>query len=415
MLETIRAYAAERLAAAPDHDAIHERHAAHHLELARRHGSDRALWGPDRREHLAELDAESENLQLALRWAIERADAESALGLCSALGRYWLLRGLYADAMAWIERALRLPGAHAHPALRVDVMLRKTWALFPLGRADERLELLEEAEAVARELGDPRALSQVLQTRSVAITEAEGPHDVADALADEALHWATAAGDEWAAAMAAVAGARSATSGAALRERVAGAAARLEAVGSAYILAYLLSFAAYKSLLLSDDADAREFVRRATAAAAELGDPALAMQLHGEVGLVELLAGDADTARRAFIDEATLCRDLVYLPFALECLSGLAAVAVLDGDLDRAARLRGAASAHRYEQRDDAIQARLQATFFAPARERYGAGVWDAAEREGAALGFEPAIAYALGAGVSGPGPSTGGRRAPAR
>jgi hypothetical protein len=36
------------------------------------------------------------------------------------------------------------------------------------------------------------------------------------------------------------------------------------------------------------------------------------------------------------------------------------------------------------------------ARFFDPARERLGADAWDAAEREGRALGFADAVAYGL-------------------
>jgi len=70
----------------------------------------------------------------------------------------------------------------------------------------------------------------------------------------------------------------------------------------------------------------------------------------GITGLASLLAGDTDAARDAFREELELCRRLIALPIASEGLLGLAAVAVVDGDLGRAARLRGAAAAHCYGQ-----------------------------------------------------------------
>jgi hypothetical protein len=63
---------------------------------------------------------------------------------------------------------------------------------------------------------------------------------------------------------------------------------------------------------------------------------------------------------------------------------------------ERAARLVGAAAEHRYGQPRDPVDERLDATFFEPTRTRHGADEWDAATREGGALGFEDAIAYAL-------------------
>jgi hypothetical protein len=72
-------------------------------------------------------------------------------------------------------------------------------------------------------------------------------------------------------------------------------------------------------------------------------------------------------------------------------------VAVVRGDDHRAATLVGAAKAHRYDTAEDPVEARLADTFFEPARSRTGSGEWDAAAREGSTLGFEAAIAYALG------------------
>jgi hypothetical protein len=69
---------------------------------------------------------------------------------------------------------------------------------------------------------------------------------------------------------------------------------------------------------------------------------------------------------------------------------------VVDGDDKRAATLVGAADAHRYDQPEDPVDARLDETFFAPARTRCGTDARNAAAREGSVLGFEDAIAYAL-------------------
>ena len=73
------------------------------------------------------------------------------------------------------------------------------------------------------------------------------------------------------------------------------------------------------------------------------------MLLRGNFGLAALLTGDTDDARRAFREKLALCRQLVVLPFAFEGLIGLAAVATVRGNLDRArdspARLPHTASA----------------------------------------------------------------------
>jgi predicted ATPase/DNA-binding SARP family transcriptional activator len=394
MLETVRAYALERLAAMPDEDAIRERHHRHYLALAERHGTDRALWGTGHKEHLARLDAEIDNLHAALGWAVAQDDAAPALALAAALGSYWLLRGRYAEAVDWIDQALALPGADAHPALRVRALSVKAWTLWPLGRVAEQFAVMDEAESVARELADPLILSQALQTR--ADQGAVDHRDLAESLADEALHWATVADDDWAAAMAALAKAMAAGSAPELRERVDHAASLLEAAGNVYYLAELLASAAYFALGYGSDRDASDFVNRATPIARELDTPYLWMTLRGNFALAALLTGDTDAAAEAFREELTLCRELVALPFACEGLNGLAAVATIRRDPTRAARLTGAAAAHRYDSPEDPVEARLRASFLEPARTRCGGDEWDAAVRAGAALSFQDAIAYAL-------------------
>jgi non-specific serine/threonine protein kinase len=116
----------------------------------------------------------------------------------------------------------------------------------------------------------------------------------------------------------------------------------------------------------------------------------------GNLGLAALLTGDADTAINAFREELALCREMVVRPVAYEGLRGLAAVAVVEGDDERAATLVGAADAHSYDSPEEVVQARLDERFFAPGRARCGTRAWDAAAGDGGRLSFDEAIAYAL-------------------
>jgi hypothetical protein len=395
MLETIRAYAAEQLAASAYHDPIGERHYHFYLALAQHHGTEQALSGADSKKHIALLDADTDNLDAALAWAMDRPDAERALAMCVALGWYWFMRNRWADAVSWIAQALSMPGADAHPALRFRALRYTIWCLRPLGRAREQATALAEAEAIARDLGDPVILSQALRDRAH-LEAFAGRHAAADALADEALSWADTAGDAWEVALAFNVKAEGASTIAELRRRVDRAASLLEKVGNTYDLAGLLANASYAALCAARDHDAKELVDRAGPIARELDSPYVWMLLRGNLGLASLLTDDTETARQAFREELMLCRELVVLPIAFEGLRGLAAVAVNDGDANRAATLLGAATAHRYGEPDDALHARLETAFFKTARTRHGVEAWDAAACGGAALSFQDSIAYAL-------------------
>jgi predicted ATPase/DNA-binding SARP family transcriptional activator len=395
MLETIRAYATERFAATDNGGAVRERHYGYFLALAQRHGSDRALLGAHGKEHVARLDADAENLKAALGWAVDRRDRRRAIAVVAAVGRYWWMRDRYADAVTWVDRCLGLPGVDDDPTPRLRALCIRELAMWPLGRGAERPRALAELEADARAFGDPAFISQTLLSQ-LFVEVLAGRIDAADILADEALEWATASGDGWALANAARGKACAASTLAELRERVDWAASLLADAGNVYEVANLLSSAAYQALSLGGDRDAKQLVDRAVPITRELDSPYLSMLLHGNLGLAALLTGDPDAARQAFRDQLELCHELVVPPVSSEGLLGLAAVATLRDDLDRAARLSGASDGHRYGQPKGPVEARLHATFFERARARHGASNWDRVACEGAALSFNDAIATAL-------------------
>jgi predicted ATPase/class 3 adenylate cyclase len=396
MLETIRAYATERLAAAADQDAVRERHYRYYLALAERHGDERALWGASGKEHLARLDAEIDNLHAALAFALSHPGAERALAMAAALGWYWLMRNRYADAVNWIDQSLAKPGAEPRSALRVRLLCVKAMVLLPLRRRAEEQAAVTEGEAIARALGDPVSIAQVLQLRADHESFL-GRFDVAEPFADAAFDWAMRARDDWLIARAAYAQAQVAPTIAELRKRVDRAASLLDQAGNVYQLARLLAGgAAYPALMLGSERDAKEYLARALAFVRALDDPFVWMTFRGNLGLAALLTGDTDAAEDAFRDELRLSRELVVLPHASEGLLGLAAVAVARGDDHRAARLLGAAAEDRRDRPEDPVDARLDTEFFEPARTRHGADAWDAAASDGGTLSFDDAIAYAL-------------------
>ncbi|WP_225795936.1 BTAD domain-containing putative transcriptional regulator [Streptomyces aculeolatus] len=105
LLESVAAYARERLAEAAESGAYAVRHARHFTHLAEQ--ADDRLRGPGQQEWLRRLDAETPNLRAALAGCLERGEGEAALRLCGALGWYWFLRGRYREAHRAFGDALR--------------------------------------------------------------------------------------------------------------------------------------------------------------------------------------------------------------------------------------------------------------------------------------------------------------------
>ncbi|GAA2317960.1 BTAD domain-containing putative transcriptional regulator [Nonomuraea roseoviolacea subsp. roseoviolacea] len=91
MLQTIRAFCAERLAEAGEVARVRKAHAAYYLEFALT--ADRHVRGAEQLAWLARLDEESGDLDAAVRWAAETGHAELGLRLLAAAACYWWMRG----------------------------------------------------------------------------------------------------------------------------------------------------------------------------------------------------------------------------------------------------------------------------------------------------------------------------------
>jgi predicted ATPase len=83
MLETIRAFAVERLTASGEADALRRRHAAYFLAFAE--AAQKKFHGADDGEELNRLEVEHANLRAALRFFADEADLESAVRLLGGL------------------------------------------------------------------------------------------------------------------------------------------------------------------------------------------------------------------------------------------------------------------------------------------------------------------------------------------
>ncbi|MDQ3672595.1 MAG: hypothetical protein M3364_09220 [Actinomycetota bacterium] len=104
LLETIREYASDRLDASGAEGDLHRSHAEHFLEVA---GSVQIDTTPlAKRDALAILDRERDNLHAALQWSLA-SSSDLALPLAVGLWRYWLIRGYRRQGLAWLPAGAR--------------------------------------------------------------------------------------------------------------------------------------------------------------------------------------------------------------------------------------------------------------------------------------------------------------------
>ena len=189
MLETIREYALERLAARGDGEAVRRRHADFCLVLAEQ--AEPGLLGPEQREWLERLDAERDNIRAALSWALQAGEADVGLRIGYALWRYWQMRSHVPEGRERMEDLLAL--GSGSPAARAKAQTQIANLALNQGDLETARRMLEESLEVHRQTGDDRMVATALGLLSV-VTLRSGDIDTALAETRETLDAARRAG-----------------------------------------------------------------------------------------------------------------------------------------------------------------------------------------------------------------------------
>jgi predicted ATPase len=113
MLNVIREFVAERLAARPDIAEIGRRHADYYRTLAER--ADRPLRGLDQDHWAGRLEVEADNLAAAVGWYLANGPGRLP-NLFRILWLYWGLRDHLGEARAWIDQLLPIADSLAPQA-----------------------------------------------------------------------------------------------------------------------------------------------------------------------------------------------------------------------------------------------------------------------------------------------------------
>jgi predicted ATPase len=166
MLETIREFGLDELAAGDDAIATRDRHAAFFLALAER--SSPEVDGPEADIWLPKLDLDRYNLDQALDWLIARGRAEEAQRLAAALWRYWRIRGHLVNGCDLLSRALALPGP-VTPAVRAHAMWKLGYLHFYLGEFAAAQDYLGQSAALFTETGDWSGTANALDALGIVL------------------------------------------------------------------------------------------------------------------------------------------------------------------------------------------------------------------------------------------------------
>jgi predicted ATPase len=173
MLNIIRGFVAERLAARPDVAEIGRHHADYYRALAER--ADRPLRGLNQ-DHAAEgLEAEAANLAAAVDWYLAH-DREPLPHLFRVLWLFWGLRDHLGEARGWIDQLL--PAADSwKPGAQAELLWTAATTALEVVGADQAIQASQRLESLLAGIRDPylHAVSQVTMAGiSAAVGDFEG-------------------------------------------------------------------------------------------------------------------------------------------------------------------------------------------------------------------------------------------------
>jgi non-specific serine/threonine protein kinase len=388
LLETLREYGWEQLAAAGELAATRNRHRDWYLQLAEH--AKAAAHGPEQNAWLTRLEGELENLRAALGWCQEQADAaraaddeppsakragknlpagdgaEAGLRLAVALWGLWMRRGYLREAEHWLESTLTR-GSELSAWLRAEAFIRA--AHLAHGRGDlSRSRLLlqaarreyEQALALARREGRRADVVRTL----VSLTEVSASDDDLEAAWTYAVE----------------------------------ARQALEEIGDPDGLARTLGEMGRIALRRGDRRTARSLLEERLAICRTVGASEQLVHALGAMGHLERDEGSYDQAR-AYYQESLLLRRELGSMFALaQSLEDVAVLAGRQGEGERAMRLLGAAETFCETlgaRPPVAIAAEYERTV-REGRAELGEERFAARWAEGRAMSLEQAIDYAL-------------------
>jgi non-specific serine/threonine protein kinase len=154
LLETIREFGLERLAALGELEETRARHAAHFVAFAEAISPRLVVTGGA--GWLDRVDADHDNLRAALAWLLAMEDSEGSLRLVGSLAFYWRYRGHYAEGRRWLDQALTLAERRGPVPtdLRAAALTGSGSIAYYQGETERALDLLQSGLALWRGTGN---------------------------------------------------------------------------------------------------------------------------------------------------------------------------------------------------------------------------------------------------------------------
>jgi predicted ATPase/class 3 adenylate cyclase len=356
MLETIREFAGERLAAAGEEDEIAVRHAQRYADVARaiRDGVE-----GDAQVASVERGIEEEaNLQTALDTYLrlaragDRAACEGGLLMCDHLWMYWHVRGKNLTAWDQARSFLDADTERLPTVGRAGALLTAALGSWMGGQIERAKEEWDEAYEVATAIDAPRELCIAAVMRGALGLLGFGLEDALrstrfgiEQSRQHGLDFTLAIGLVFEGMLHAAAG-NADDAGAKFSEALEIQRYHDDWEGAGMALSGLAQLAATRG----DAEEALDLYRQSLTAFETIGDRGEEARILSEIAATHLAYGDTDLARGFYFDAVQAHTDIGSLRGVGQSLVGLAAVEAAENRPERAALIAAAAEARADEE-----------------------------------------------------------------
>jgi hypothetical protein len=154
LLETVRQFAADRLAASGEETAVHLRLLEWALGEAR--SAEATMGSAGWAAWASRLSTEQDSIRAALSWALSGGQETGAGGeLAARLARWWIATGRYSEAGQFLTTAVGNLAA-AEPGIQARGLLGAAWSAFHIGDTRRAAPLAADGRACARDAGEPQ-------------------------------------------------------------------------------------------------------------------------------------------------------------------------------------------------------------------------------------------------------------------
>jgi tetratricopeptide (TPR) repeat protein len=400
MLDTIREYAAERLAAAGETAefqlALRDyilRTAEHSLAVGM--AQVPVPW-PDRVDCSRRYIVDAGNVFQVLAWCLAHDDAETGLRICIAVSPRWIVWGTFAEGSGWLDSFLALDASPVSPRVRGAALVAR--AQLALSSDPATAEALAVAGLdLCRDAADEFWVAVALNLLSE-IALHTGRMDEAVTRADHVLSIAQAAGDGWNEGYALGTRAAIAARAGKLREahQLASASVNvMRRIDQQWGVARVLLGLGNLAQLRDHAGEAHGRYMEALAILQEIGARTEIARCLAGLGRVAMDLGAIEQARRHLTRSIQLSQATGTRIGVARGLEAFAALAVHEDRPDLAVQLAAAATALRETARLPPLPDARTENYLAPARHLGGSAIarlW----AQGLALSSEAAVALAL-------------------